>query len=251
MAKSAPKKSPKKAPKKAAASKAKSKTPVKKKSSAKNTSKSAAKGKKKPAAKGKASKSSKKAPAKGGKSVENLSFADILASQLERIAATHFDVAKVVLAAGSGNASNASLLKMMSGMNNMSGKNDAAIKAVEEAVEEDSEDEDDGLIRKKKKDPNAPKQPMNAYACYIKANYGNMARKNPSWDPKKVMGEMSVSWKTIPDAKKKGFEDQARKSKEVYEVEKKAYNIKQAAALKKWLADGKKKERFWDDHKEA
>ncbi|KAL3809701.1 hypothetical protein ACHAXA_009395 [Cyclostephanos tholiformis] len=100
---------------------------------------------------------------------------------------------------------------------------------------------------KAKKDPNAPKQPMNAYMLFSNSIRAKIREKNPGMSLGDVAKEIASQYKTISSDEKAKWQGMADAAKEVYKKEMAKYNLTKPAAAavvkKKPIANagGKKK----------
>jgi len=81
-----------------------------------------------------------------------------------------------------------------------------------------------GRKQKEKKDPNAPKRPLNGYMRFANQVREEVKKKHnltAVGDIAKVIGEM---WKNLPEAKKAPFEAAYQKEKAAYPKALEAYN---------------------------
>lgn len=94
----------------------------------------------------------------------------------------------------------------------------------------DSESEEAATTKKKskkskraKKDPNAPKRGLSAYMFFSAANRERILAENPNFGVTDVAKALGEAWKTVSDAEKEVFQQQADEDKARYEREMAAY----------------------------
>jgi len=94
----------------------------------------------------------------------------------------------------------------------------------------DSESEEAAATKKKskkskraKKDPNAPKRGLSAYMFFSAANRERILAENPNFSITDVAKALGEAWKTVSDAEKEVFQQQADEDKARYEREMAAY----------------------------
>lgn len=90
---------------------------------------------------------------------------------------------------------------------------------------EPPESEDDGKQEKRrKKDPNAPKNAKSAYIFFGVEKRSTLPKET---SPKDVMSKLGQMWSAMSAAEKKPYEDMSKKDKERYEKEMATYKEKQ------------------------
>jgi len=80
--------------------------------------------------------------------------------------------------------------------------------------------------KKKKKDPNAPKRPRSAYLYFCNAHRKDVSKKYPKEGITDIAKRLGALWHKTSAKDKKQFEDKAKKDKERYVKEMKAYSKK-------------------------
>jgi hypothetical protein len=80
--------------------------------------------------------------------------------------------------------------------------------------------------KKKKKDPNAPKRSRSSYIFFCKAHRSEVAKKHPKEGITEIAARLGAMWHKASAKEKKEFEDKAKKDKERYAKEMKAYGKK-------------------------
>jgi structure-specific recognition protein 1 len=113
--------------------------------------------------------------------------------------------------------------------------------------DEDSgdDDSDDAKAKKKpkakraKKDPNAPKQPMNSYMLYSNSVRAKIREENPGFSVGDVAKEIASRYKTISAEEKARWQSKADAAKEVYKKEMARYNLTKPVAVVKKKPDAK------------
>ncbi|ANB14612.1 Nhp6bp [Sugiyamaella lignohabitans] len=83
-------------------------------------------------------------------------------------------------------------------------------------------------IRKKKKDPNAPKRALSAYMYFANENRDNIKNENPDISFGQIGKVLGEQWKALTDAEKVPYEAKATQDKKRYEEEKAAYQASKA-----------------------
>jgi hypothetical protein len=78
--------------------------------------------------------------------------------------------------------------------------------------------------RRKKKDPNAPKRPANAYARFTKAMRPEILKKEPGLGVGAIAKKISPMWNALTIAEKKPYVDEYEKDKIRYQKELEKYN---------------------------
>jgi len=79
--------------------------------------------------------------------------------------------------------------------------------------------------KKKDRDPNAPKQPLTAFFCYMKEEREKAKKKFTEIKKnKELMMKLGEIWKEMNPEKKQKYVDMAKKEKERYEKKKKEYD---------------------------
>ena len=73
--------------------------------------------------------------------------------------------------------------------------------------------------KKKLKDPNAPKRPMNAYLLFVKKNRAAIARENPAMKNSEVLIEVGRRWRNLDEVTRASFEEDAKKELAGYHLE--------------------------------
>ncbi len=97
----------------------------------------------------------------------------------------------------------------------------------------------DPLIEKKErkhrkpKDKDAPKRPMSAFFCYLKARRDALKKEQPSLSNTEIVSKMTTEWKALSEKEKETYNKSAEKEKERYLKEKKAYDEKNKKTAKK------------------
>merc|ERR1711934_405059 len=77
----------------------------------------------------------------------------------------------------------------------------------------------DGIIYKRKKHPEAPKKPLNAYQLFINRNKNNFKQLNA----KEKINTLASKWKTLNTSDRSEFHQKAEQLKTIYIDEKNDY----------------------------
>ncbi|KAL3792936.1 hypothetical protein ACHAW5_006843 [Stephanodiscus triporus] len=117
----------------------------------------------------------------------------------------------------------------------------------DDSDEDSGDDDSDNAKAKKKKpkakrakkDPNAPKQPMNAYMLYSNSVRAKIREENPGISVGDVAKEIGSRYKTISAEEKAGWQSKADAAKEVYKKEMARYNLTKPVAVVKKKPDAK------------
>jgi hypothetical protein len=67
--------------------------------------------------------------------------------------------------------------------------------------------------KSQKKDPKAPKRPLNSYACYFKTQRPSLKEARPDLGPRELTNELASIWKTLTDEDKKKWQKMADQDK--------------------------------------
>jgi hypothetical protein len=87
-----------------------------------------------------------------------------------------------------------------------------------------SSSEDDKPKKKKaKKDPNAPKRPMNAYMFYMQDKRASVKEKNPNLSNTELLSALGAEWKKLSEKEKEPYNAKNAVDKTRYETEMKKY----------------------------
>jgi len=109
-------------------------------------------------------------------------------------------------------------------------------KRYEKEMENYSPPKDDrslkGNKKKQKKDPNAPKKPLNAYNYFCQANRPKILEKNPNASFSEVSKMQSEAYKKLSSEQMKKYEAKAKADKDRYQKQMKTYNAKNSATPK-------------------
>jgi hypothetical protein len=79
--------------------------------------------------------------------------------------------------------------------------------------------------KRKKKDPNAPKRPKNAFILFSGEMRPNIKEIHPEWTIGEVGKELGSHWRAMSDKDKKQFQDQSKKDKVRYDKEMVSYSL--------------------------
>lgn len=93
------------------------------------------------------------------------------------------------------------------------------------APEEDSDD-DAPKAKRAKKDPNAPKKPLNAYMFFAQEHRSTVLASHPGLRASEVTKKLGEMWKTVSPDDKKRFEEQSANDKIRYQKAMDAYQGK-------------------------
>lgn len=83
---------------------------------------------------------------------------------------------------------------------------------------------------RKPKDKDAPKRPMSAFFCYLKARRDALKKEQPALSNTQIVSKMTAEWKALSEKEKECYNKSAEKEKERYVKEKKAYDEKKKKA---------------------
>jgi len=86
-----------------------------------------------------------------------------------------------------------------------------------------SSDDEKPKKKKAKKDPNAPKRPMNAYMYYMQDKRASVKEKNPSLTNTELLSALGADWKKLSDKDKVPYTTKAAADKTRYENDMKKY----------------------------
>merc|ERR1712161_132816 len=87
--------------------------------------------------------------------------------------------------------------------------------------------------KRAKKDPNAPKRPMNAYMLYANSVRAQIKKENPDLSMGDISKETSVRYKQITGDERSKLEEKVKASKERYKKEMAEYDIPEPNEMKK------------------
>jgi len=90
---------------------------------------------------------------------------------------------------------------------------------------EDSDDEPPKKKTKGKKDPNAPKAPINAYFYYVREKREEYKSKHPDLKVTEITRALGGKWKEMSEAEKAPFQKLADADKDRYKKEMANYNL--------------------------
>merc|ERR1712194_239745 len=105
--------------------------------------------------------------------------------------------------------------------------------------DDDSGDDKAKKPKRAKKDPNAPKRPMNAYMLYANSVRAQIRKDNPELSIGDTSKEISARYKKISADEKAELEVQVAKAKEKYKKEMAVYEITEPKETKKSKSKGK------------
>ena len=71
-------------------------------------------------------------------------------------------------------------------------------------------------MKKKAKDPNAPKHPMSAYLIYLNQMRAELFKENPMMTNSEMMAEAGKKWKSLDEESRAPFVEEAKKKSEEY-----------------------------------
>ncbi|CAN6651313.1 non-histone chromosomal protein 6A [Trichomonascus vanleenenianus] len=84
-------------------------------------------------------------------------------------------------------------------------------------------------IKRRKKDPNAPKRSLSAYMFFANAQRDSVRSDNPDVTFGQVGKILGERWKALSESEKIPYEQKAAEDKKRYEAEKAAYNASKVA----------------------
>jgi len=82
--------------------------------------------------------------------------------------------------------------------------------------------------RKRKKDPNMPKRPPNAYMLFAQDHRDSIRDTNPDMNVSEVSRELGVLWRNMDEETKEPYQSEAKRLTEKYKIELSAYKEEQA-----------------------
>ena len=82
--------------------------------------------------------------------------------------------------------------------------------------------------RKRKKDPNMPKRPPNAYMLFAQDHRDSIRDTNPDMNVSEVSRELGVLWRNMDEETKAPYQSEAKRLTEKYKIELSAYKEEQA-----------------------
>merc|ERR1719491_1708811 len=112
-----------------------------------------------------------------------------------------------------------------------------------------SDNEVDSKKKKPKKDPNAPKKPLNSYNYFCQANRPKILKDHPNASFSEMSKMNSEAYRKLTSEQKKEFEAKVRVDKERYAKEMKVYEAKSKPIQKKTPA--KKVEQDSDESEDS
>lgn len=72
-------------------------------------------------------------------------------------------------------------------------------------------------VNKSQKDPNAPKRPLSTFFLFSQDERPKIKKDNPSLSVAEIAKLIGERWRSIPDDKKRHYEERARQEKERYD----------------------------------
>lgn len=81
----------------------------------------------------------------------------------------------------------------------------------------------EGILYRRKKHPDAPKKPLNAYQIFINEKRSSVVKKNKNFLAKEIINILAKDWKNLNEKKKQIYFDKALLNKEKYFKEKESY----------------------------
>ncbi|ANB14574.1 Nhp6bp [Sugiyamaella lignohabitans] len=86
----------------------------------------------------------------------------------------------------------------------------------------------DDKVKRKKKDPNAPKRASSAYMFFVKANRDEVLSENPGITFGETGRALGKKWNNLSSAEKAPYEEKANEDKIRYQEAKAAYDASKA-----------------------
>jgi len=93
-----------------------------------------------------------------------------------------------------------------------------------ETSDSDSEEKKKKPRKRAKKDPNAPKKPINAYMFYTKARREGLKKQYPDLKITEISKKLGEEWKEMDKDERAPYEAQSQKDKERYKLANDEYN---------------------------
>ena len=88
----------------------------------------------------------------------------------------------------------------------------------------ESSDEDNAVVKRKKKDPDAPKRPTSSYLFFCKEERETVKSEFPEMKNPEIVKEMGSRWRELSEEDREQFQTLAAEDKSRYETEMEAYN---------------------------